>query len=249
MKLIAIGGGEIGRPGYPIETRKIDEEIIRLSGKIHPTLLFIPTASGDSESYYQLVENYFGKRLGCKTDVLYLIKEKPARSEIERKLSEVDIIYVGGGNTLRMLKAWRRCGVDKLLKKAAKDGKILCGVSAGAICWFRYGNSDAMRFGPRKSKRLVRLRGLNLINSMVCPHYNFEKNRRPSLRRMIQREGGLAIALENCSALEVINNKYRVITSSRRAKAYRLYRSNGKVIEETLPTDNTFRSLEQLFET
>jgi len=248
MNLVAIGGGEIGRPGYPIETHKIDEEIIRLSGKVHPILLFIPTASGDSESYYQLIENYFGKRMGCKTDVLYLIKDKPTRSEIERKLSEADIVYVGGGNTLRMLKTWRRYGVDKLLKKEAKKGKILCGVSAGAICWFRYGNSDAMRFGPRKSKRLIKLRGLNLINLMACPHYNFEKNRRPSLRRMIQREGGLAIALENCSALEVINNKYRVITSSRKAKVYRLYRLNGKVIEEVLPTDNRFRLLEHLFE-
>jgi len=28
-----IGGGEIGRPGYPIETTAIDREIIRLSGK------------------------------------------------------------------------------------------------------------------------------------------------------------------------------------------------------------------------
>ena len=27
-KIIAIGGGEIGRPGYPIETTQIDKEII-----------------------------------------------------------------------------------------------------------------------------------------------------------------------------------------------------------------------------
>lgn len=26
-KIIAIGGGEIGRPGYPIETLEIDKEI------------------------------------------------------------------------------------------------------------------------------------------------------------------------------------------------------------------------------
>ena len=51
-KIVAIGGGEIGRPGYPIETTKIDKEIIRLSGKKRPKLLFIPTASSDSESYY-----------------------------------------------------------------------------------------------------------------------------------------------------------------------------------------------------
>ena len=48
MKIIAIGGGEIGRPGFPIETTKIDKEIIKISGKNHPNLLFIPTASIDA---------------------------------------------------------------------------------------------------------------------------------------------------------------------------------------------------------
>ena len=56
-KIVAIGGGEIGRPGYPIETTQIDKEIIRLTGKKNPKLLFIPTASSDSESYYEVVKN------------------------------------------------------------------------------------------------------------------------------------------------------------------------------------------------
>jgi hypothetical protein len=30
-KIVAIGGGEIGRPGYPVETTKIDREIMNLS--------------------------------------------------------------------------------------------------------------------------------------------------------------------------------------------------------------------------
>lgn len=45
LKLIAIGGGKIGRLGQPIETTEIDKEIIRISGKKNPRLLFIPTAS------------------------------------------------------------------------------------------------------------------------------------------------------------------------------------------------------------
>ena len=63
MKIVAIGGGEIGRLGYPIETTKIDKEIISLTGKKNPRLLFIPTASSDSESYFAVVEKYFGKKL------------------------------------------------------------------------------------------------------------------------------------------------------------------------------------------
>lgn len=84
-KIVAIGGGEIGRPGTKIETQKIDEEIIRLSGKKNPKLLFIPTASFDSEDYYKIIKKYFDKKLGCQTDVLYLIKERLTKKEIEKK--------------------------------------------------------------------------------------------------------------------------------------------------------------------
>lgn len=135
-KLVAIGGGEIGQSGYPVETTKIDKEIIRLTGKRNPRLLFIPTASSDSKSYFEAVKKHFGKRLGCKTDVLYLIKEKPTRKEIEEKILNSDMIYVGGGNTLKMMKVWRKTGVDKVLKQAYNKGVVLSGLSAGSICWF-----------------------------------------------------------------------------------------------------------------
>lgn len=54
MKIVAVGGG-IGRPGTRVETLAIDRETVRLTGKKHPRLLFVPTASGDSESYYRVV--------------------------------------------------------------------------------------------------------------------------------------------------------------------------------------------------
>jgi len=251
MKIVAIGGGEIGRPNkdggrYPIETRAIDKEIIKLTGKAHPVALLLPTASGDSDTYYPTFERYYGKMLGCKTDVLYLIKENLSKQEIERRINQADIVYVGGGNTLRMLKVWRRLGVDKMLERAGKQGTILSGVSAGAICWFKYGNSDSMKFGASKSSQLIRLRGLDLVNLMACPHYDQENSRRPTLKRMIRNYGGVAIALENGSAIEIIDNTYRVVTSLKGARAYRVYRENGKAREEELPLDKQFRPLEDL---
>jgi len=138
-KIIAIGGGEIGKPNpdggfYPIETLKIDKHSIALTGKKNPKLLFIPTASSDSERYYTTVQKYFSK-LGCKTDVLYLLSNKLHKQEIKKKITSADIIYVGGGNTLKMMNEWRKQGVDDLLKKAHNQGTVMTGVSAGAICW------------------------------------------------------------------------------------------------------------------
>jgi dipeptidase E len=121
--IVAIGGGVIRTRG----TAPIDREIIRLSGKKRPNLLFIPTASSDSELYYQRVREYFEGFLKCKTDVLYLIKEQPSVKHIRKKILSADIIYVGGGNTLMMMKVWRRLSVDKLLKAAYNNGPCSAG--------------------------------------------------------------------------------------------------------------------------
>ena len=46
-------------------------------------------------------------------DILYLLDNSPPRREIEEKILSSDIIYVGGGNTLKMMIAWRKQGATK----------------------------------------------------------------------------------------------------------------------------------------
>jgi dipeptidase E len=53
---------------------------------------------------------------------------------------------VGGGNTLKMMRRWRKLGVDQFLERAYHKGAVLSGISAGAICWFVYGHSDSQQF-------------------------------------------------------------------------------------------------------
>ena len=42
-----------------------------------------------------------------------------------------------------MLAVWREWGIDELLHNAYQEGKIMSGVSAGAICWFEKGVTDS----------------------------------------------------------------------------------------------------------
>jgi dipeptidase E len=244
-KIIAIGGGEIGRPGYPVETGEIDREIVRLTKKSHPRLLFIPTASSDSESYYATVKKHFGGDYGCKTDVLYLIKDNPTTMEIEEKILNADIVYVGGGNTQKMIRIWKRTGTDVILKQAYENGIVLSGLSAGAICWFRWGNSDSRKF-HNPSANLIKVSGLNWINALYCPHYDFEQDRRPQLFKMMMKTPGVALAFDNCCAIEIINGKYRILSAKPSANAYQVYRRAGAIQEKVIPQEKTFRPLEQL---
>ncbi|MEK7586206.1 MAG: Type 1 glutamine amidotransferase-like domain-containing protein [Patescibacteria group bacterium] len=245
-RIIAIGGGEIGRPGTSIETLFIDKETIKLTGKKNPKLLFIPTASSDSSSYAKVVSGYFGDKLGCKVSTLYLINKKHTNKELRRKILNTDIIYVGGGNTKKMLLVWKKNNLYKILQEAYNKGVVLSGLSAGAICWFKYGNSDSMSF-YKKNSPYIRVSGLNLVNMLLCPHYDIEKGRRLSLKKMMSKTSGTAIALENCSAIEIIDDQYRIISSKKKANAYKAFWLNGKYINKALTKTQKFKPIDELF--
>lgn len=241
-KIVAIGGGEIGRPGFEIETKKIDEEIIKLTGKKNPRLLFIPTASSDSENYYKVVKKYFGEILGCQTDVLCLIDGDLTKKEIEDKIFNSDIVYVGGGDTLKMMRVWRKLGVDKILLKAHQKGIVMSGLSAGAICWFSFGNSDSRKFDNPEAD-LIEVQGIGLVKALFCPHYDVEKDRKPELKKMMKKISEIAIAVDNCCAIEIIDDKYRIVSSKKNANAYRVYWKNDKFYEEIIKKEKGLKPL------
>lgn len=241
-KIVAIGGGEVSAKS----TLRIDKEIISFSGKKNPKILFIPTAISDSESYYLAIKEYFSD-LGCSTEVLYLIKnkEKLTKKGIEIKILGSDIIYVGGGNTLKMMTIWRKLGVDVLLKKALEKNIVLCGLSAGSICWFNNGNSDSRKF-TSNSDKLIKVTGLGFIDATHCPHYDSEPHRRKDLKRMMQESPLVAIAIEDNCAIQIKDGKYRIIVSNPKAKAYKIYWKNKKYFKTEIEKNKKFLELENL---
>ena len=134
-QIIAIGGGFGRNPRH----NKIEKYILNQSDISNPNILFIPTASAENDNYIVNFYDCFSK-LNCQPNHLNLFKRTP---RLDGLINKADIIYVGGGNTKSMLGVWREWKLDILLKKAYLNGKILCGVSAGAICWFDNGITDS----------------------------------------------------------------------------------------------------------
>jgi dipeptidase E len=240
-KIVAVGGGDIRQ----LETLPIDRQIVRLTGHKRPSALFIPTASSDSREYWEFFRSAYEGELRCHADVLYLLGERPDPKEVARKIRAADLIYVGGGNTLKMMRRWRLLGVDRLLLQAYRRGTVLSGLSAGCLCWFAWGHSDSMCFYHPDDWDYVRVRGLGLISALGCPHYDGEK-RDQSFQKMVKRNGDLGIALDNNAALEIVDGRYRIITSSPNAGAYQVSRNRDRVITEEIPHRRTFRPLAEL---
>jgi len=238
--IIAIGGGSIGEKGTA-ETTTIDKEAVRLSGKRQPTVLFVPTASRDKASYIAAFQKHYGQ-LGCTVDTLYLYDQKPSAAVIRTQIESADIIHVGGGNPLRMLMRWRALGVDKLIVNAWKHGAIVMGQSAGAICWFQYGLTDCWHLDHNPDTSQI-IHGLGLIPGVCNPHYNVDAWRAPRLKFLLEQRKLSGIGIDNCAALVVQGDTFRVIRSSPNATVYKTGWANGEYQQDELPSTGSVELL------
>lgn len=223
-------------------TAALDKEIISLSGKKRPNVLFIPTASSDEDSYCRNFRKVYGEKFGCDVDFLLLLKDPPSGKMIRQKISEADIIYVGGGNTLKMMRRWRFLNVDQLLISAVNNGKVMAGTSAGAICWFQYGHSDSIAYYHPDDWDWIRVKCLGILPFTACPHVLAE-GRLQHFQKMILKKGGLGIALDDCTAMEVIGDEFRIITSKANAKAYKVFKKGKELITEEFLIDDKLKSM------
>ena len=233
------------------ETLPIDRRVVELTGKSRPRALFIPTASSDSREYWLGFQHTYGETLGCETDVLYLLGVTPTRAELERKILSADLVYVGGGNTLMMMRRWRRLGVDAVLEEAYARGVVLSGLSAGCICWYSWGHSDSMSFYHPDDWSYVRVRGMGLVDALACPHYDSataSMPRRDDFEAMMRRHSDVGIAIDDFCALEIVDGTYRVITSREGAGAYRLTKHRGRIAVHPIPQRAEYAPLGELLQ-
>ena len=226
-QIIAMGGG-----GFSMEPRnlRLDRYILAQTRRRKPRVCFVPTASGDSRVY---VERFFRAmaKHDCQPSALTLF-QRDARDPADI-IAQQDVIYVGGGNTANLLAVWRLHGVDRALRRAWEDGCVLAGVSAGMICWFESSCTDS--FGPLRELR----DGLGLLRGSACPHYDGERERRPTFHRLIRaKKLPPGVAADDGAAIHFAGRDiHRCVASRRGAKAHRVRLAGGRVVEEALSTD------------
>lgn len=236
MNIIAIGGGSIGMG----VTESIDRELIQLTSEDRPRALFIPTASGDELGYCREFSTTY-KRYGCDVEILKLHE-----GDDPSKITVADLIYVGGGNTKMMLEVWRQHGVDELLQEHVMAGKPAGGLSAGALCWFRVGNSDWPRYEGIPGVNTARLDCLGFVDLVLCPHTRNEEFRLDEFRQMMQEEHGVGVGLDDGCAIQVKDDHYRILSSMDGSVAHRIQWIEGTLHEVTLEAHDDFRPIQLL---
>ena len=232
MKTIyAIGGGELKNK----ETLKLDAYLVNKAkeraGEKRPYALFIPTASHDFMPYYNSFHKIYTGVFGIKTDVALTVFHDYDLEKIESKFLKADIIYVGGGNTLFMIDSWKKTGLLDLITDAYNREVIICGLSAGAICWFEEIYTDSLESENKKEIPYSMAKGLAWVNGVVSPHYN---ERVKDFDEIVLNNYAEAIGIENNSMLEIIDGKITKSISSENNNAYKIIKDSGKLIKEII---------------
>ncbi len=103
-----------------------------------PTVLIIPSACSTTLSYDKKVGPTIElfERLGTTATVLHEFGATPSRVERDEKFGRAAVIYTIGGHTPTLLESLNTNGTGDDIRAAIQDGKMLAGVSAGAILPF-----------------------------------------------------------------------------------------------------------------
>ncbi len=131
----------------------LDDYVLGLTGAERPRVCFLPSASGDADHYIVRFYRAFSAHR-CEASHISLFRREQGPEDLRRHLLSQDLIYVGGGSVISLLGVWRAHGIDVILREAWEAGVVLCGLSAGSLCWFAeavtgfHGAPQAAR-GPR----------------------------------------------------------------------------------------------------
>lgn len=226
--IVAMGGG-----GFSMEPDNslLDDFVLSLAPQVkRPKVCFVPTASGDSEGYIERFTKAFPKQ---RADASVLSLFRRDVSDLRSFVLAQDILYVGGGNTANLLAVWRLHGLDEVIREALAAGIVCAGLSAGMNCWFQGSVTDS--FAPAL-KPLTD--GLGLLEGSACPHYDGEKERRPTYKGLVATgdlPAGYA-ADDGCALLFSDGVLSGAFSSRPRAGAFRVSASpESSVREEPIP--------------
>ena len=150
---------------------------------------------------------------------------------VKEKINKADIIYIGGGDTVKLLNDIKEYKIDELLVEAYNRGCVLAGTSAGAILLSNSGYSDSYILRGESNKYEF-IKGLGLSNINFCPHYHSSKEKDNELESDLKEFKKPVYCLENCTALEILDNNVKTIKSKENAKVYKLnYEDQLQIIE------------------
>lgn len=195
-KIILSGGGN------EKQTYRLDKVFLKSINKI----LYIPVAwkNDDFESCLKWFKNMISQHKKVEIDMLTDLSK-------QINLKDYDAVYIGGGNTFKLLKKIKESKFDKKLVDYYKNGGTIYGGSAGALIFGE--DIKTALICKDKDVNEVKLKdtsGLNLIKNYFI-QCHFEDNQIEEHEKFIGNSEKKIIAIPEESSIFVENNKFKVV--------------------------------------
>jgi dipeptidase E len=226
-QIVAFGGG-----GFSMEwgNTLLDDFVLSLTGKQRPKICFLPTASGDADHYVVRFYRAFSAER-CEPSHISLFRRETGVGDPRAHLLAQDLIYVGGGSLVSLMGTWQAHGIDGFLREAWEAGVVLCGGSAGALCWFD-DTLSGFHEGPARQ-----LKGLGLLPWSCAVHYHEEQGRREGFLDAVGDGLPAGYGAGDSAAMHFVGTELAEVVSSRpHARASFVARNpRGNAVERELP--------------
>jgi dipeptidase E len=226
-QIVAFGGG-----GFSMEwgNTLLDDHVFALTGVQRPRVCFLPTASGDADHYVVRFYRAFSASR-CEPSHISLFRRETGVGDPRTHLLQQDLVYVGGGSLVSLLGTWRAHGIDVALRDAWRAGVVMCGGSAGSLCWFAHALSG-FHEGPSRQ-----IDGLGFLPWSNAVHYDDEPGRQQDFRSAIAHGMPCGYGASNGAALHFAGTELAEAVCSRPgARAVHVSADgDGVVTERELP--------------
>src|SRR3989344_3305801 len=213
MKLLLTSGG--------ITNKSIAKALFELVGKKpkDTSLVFIPTASnvekGDKDWLINDLINIH--KQGFKQVAIADISA--VSEEIWRpQLEEADVLFFEGGNEFHLMEWINKSGLIKLLPELLKT-RVYVGLSAGSMVTSKDMALEIYKLVYEEMPGIKKdMAGLAFVDFYFMPHLNseyFKKLRGKNIREAIKGITDKVYALDDQSALKVVDGKIEVISEGK----------------------------------
>jgi len=200
------------------------------------SILFIPYALYDRDSYVSMAQERF-ERMG------YALESIHTADDPRQAVSDAQSIFVGGGNTFRLLKALYDADVLELIRHRVDEGMPYVGSSAGS-------NVAGPTIKTTKDMPIVQppsFDALGLVPFQISPHYldsdpdstHMGETQEERILQFLEENDTTVAGLRE-GAIVLSENGSFILKGSSGARIFR----KGQAPVEVKPGDN----LDQLFE-
>lgn len=235
-RFVLIGGGELGRPGYPYETLEIDKEVVSLASK--QTVLFVGLAqvtSGESHitKYYNCIKNNY-QNLGCDVINFDCYNFDKDIQNTKKQILDAGIIYFGGGDTKYLVDTLKKYKLDKTILKACDNGTVLAGLSAGANLMGKIGLS-LVNYKKYQAREPVGIDGFDMLPFVIVPHFASDEIRQEQLQVYLKQNSNfVGLGIDNGCAFVCNGNKCKTVHSLLNSKIHICKCINNNYIQKDL---------------